>query len=321
MIKVCGIKLMAIMALAMMILSSIGASSPIYADGYVASTKSSDEIIIAELVLRPVPNPRYDMFVPNPLPNPRYSAAGLLSQGAISPNQGNRKKWRVFIDAGHGGKDPGAIGYSGLKEKNVNLQAAMELARQFNRTGKVTAILSRDRDVFHELRRRIALAKEAKADVFISLHADAIPNKKIRGVGVFTLSDRASDEEAALLAVRENQSDLFGDPEIKTADPIAREVLLDIFQRDTLNQSSVLAQTVLGHFKGLPTPNRGHRFAGFAVLKSPDIPSILVEMGFLTNKRDERYLRDAGYRRDLMARIRRAVLDYLEKAEIRPTTQ
>ena len=226
--------------------------------------------------------------------------------------EARRDQWIVFIDAGHGGKDPGAIGLSGLYEKDVTLAAAKELARQLNATGRIKAVLSRDHDVFHKLRKRIALARTQKADIFISLHADAASNKKARGVSVFTLSENASDKEAALLASRENKADLIGGPDLGTTDPLVTTALLSMFQRESMNQSSVLAKYITDEFTGLPTPKRGHRFAGFAVLKSPDIPSVLIEMGFLTNKTDEKNLKSSRYRKDLMTRITSAVTRYLD---------
>lgn len=226
----------------------------------------------------------------------------------------NNAKWVVFIDAGHGGKDPGAISANGHYEKTVTLQAALELARQLNATGKIEAVLSRDSDVYHKLRKRITLARNKKADVFISLHADAAENRKARGVSVFSLSDKASDKEAARLASRENKADLIGGPDLDTTDPAVTTALLALFQRESMNQSSILAGHIIDEFTGLPTPKRGHRFAGFAVLKSPDIPSVLIEMGFLTNKADEKNLKSKAYRRDLMKRITRAVLRYLEES-------
>ena len=222
-------------------------------------------------------------------------------------------KWVVFIDAGHGGRDPGAISISGVKEKSITLRAAIELAAQLNATGRIKAVLSRNDDTFYRLRKRISLAREAMADVFISLHADAAPNRKARGVSVFTLSETASDKEAALLAAKENKADLIGGPDLDTTDPVITSAILDMFQRESMNQSSVLAAEISNAFDGLPTPDRGHRFAGFAVLKSPDVPSVLIEMGFLTNRDDEKNLNKKSYRRDLMKRITAAVLRYLEQ--------
>jgi N-acetylmuramoyl-L-alanine amidase len=257
-----------------------------------------------------------------PLPRPEDSGSGgtviddlTADIPAIikAPSYAEKKsKWIVFIDAGHGGKDPGAIGVSGLHEKRVTLKAAKELARQLNATGRVKAVLSRDRDVFHKLRHRINLARREKADIFISLHADAAHTKKARGVSVFTLSDQASDKEAALLASRENKADLIGGPDLDTTDPQITTALLGMFQRESMNQSAVLAMELTAGFEGLPTPRRGHRFAGFAVLKSPDIPSVLIEMGFLTNSRDEANLKSDAYIRDLMSRITTSVLRYFD---------
>ena len=173
-------------------------------------------------------------------------------------------------------------------------------------------VLSRRGDKYLRLRERIALARMNRADVFISLHADAAPSSKARGVSVFTLSDQASDKEAELLARRENKVDLIDGADLGSVDPEITPVLLGIFQRETKNQSSMLAGRMLMAFDDLPTLKRGHRFAGFAVLKSPDIPSVLVEMGFLTNKQDERYLLDATYRRQIMQRVTRAVVAFLE---------
>ena len=132
-------------------------------------------------------------------------------------------------------------------------------------------------------------------------------------VRMFTLSDKASDKEAARLASRENKADLIGGPDLDTTDPQVTTALLGMFQRESMNQSAILAREITRDFQGLSTAKRGHRFAGFAVLKSPDIPSVLIEMGFLTNRSDEAKLKSNAYIRDLMARITRSVIRYLEQ--------
>ena len=261
------------------------------------------------------------LLLPWPKPREIIQLARSNAKGYTDINISHSDKWIVFIDAGHGGKDPGAIGISGLYEKDVTLSAAKELAKQLNATGRVRAVLSRDHDVYHKLRKRINLARQKKADVFISLHADAAENKKARGVSVFTLSEKASDKEAALLAKRENKADLIGGPDLGTTDPQVSTALLSMFQRESMNQSSVLAKYIINEFTGLPTPKRGHRFAGFAVLKSPDVPSVLIEMGFLTNSRDEKNLKSTAYRRDLMTRVKKAVMRYLDDLPSGPITQ
>ena len=196
-----------------------------------------------------------------------------------------------MIDAGHGGKDPGAVSKRGTRERKITLKAARILAAKLNATGRVIAKLTRNDDRYLKLRERIAIARRAQADLFISLHADAFHNPKAKGISVFSLSDTASDKEAAYLASRENQADLIGGPDLEAEDPDAANELLRMFQRESMNESAYLANNILTQIKDLPGGDkRGHRFAGFAVLKSPDVPSVLVEMGFLTNKQDEENL-------------------------------
>ena len=230
---------------------------------------------------------------------------------ALVPKQKNRR-WVVFVDAGHGGKDPGAIGKSGTKEKAVTLAAARDLATQLAATGKIKPILARRDDRYLRLRERINLARRQQADVFISLHADSAQSGKARGISVFTLSDTASDKEAAALARKENKADLIGGPDLGAEDPDAAGALLRMFQRESMNQSSHLATAILTQIRDMPGGDRrGHRFAGFAVLKAPDMPSVLVEMGFLSNRDDEKNLLNADYLRKLNGRLTKAIMSYL----------
>lgn len=234
-----------------------------------------------------------------------------VASPAPRPAQLNRK-WIIAIDAGHGGKDPGALGRGGTKEKDITLAAAKQLAADLNATGKVSARLTRSSDKFLKLRQRIAIAREMSADVFISLHADSALRKSARGMSVFTLSDTASDKEAAYIARRENKADLVGGPDLAVEDPAAANALLSMFQRETMNESSRLAAAILKQIKDMPGGDkRGHRFAGFAVLKSPDVPSVLVEMGFLSNAEDENNLNSERYRRKLTQRLAKAIVTYL----------
>ena len=225
------------------------------------------------------------------------------------------RKWIVAIDAGHGGKDPGAIGHAGTKEKEITLAAAKQLAVDLIETGKVSARLIRSSDKFYRLRKRIEIARDMGADLFISLHADSAPRKAARGISIFTLSDTASDEEAAYIARQENKADLVGGPDLAGEDPAAANALLSMFQRETMNESSRLASAILSEIHDMPGGDkRGHRFAGFAVLKSPDVPSVLVEMGFLSNKEDEKNLNTERYRRELTQRLSKAIVSYLTSA-------
>ena len=238
----------------------------------------------------------------------------LQSGPKAAPDQ-RPKTFIVAIDAGHGGKDPGALGKRGTREKDITLKAAKMLAEELRKSAHITPILIRDSDRFYKLRTRIKRARDKQADIFVSLHADSAPNTKARGISVFSLSDTASDKEAAYLAKRENKADLIGGPDLGGEDPVAANALLRMFQRESMNESAKLATVILSNIKDLPGGDkRGHRFAGFAVLKSPDIPSILVEMGFLSNRQDEKNLRDDSYLRGLSKRLARAISRYLENA-------
>ena len=250
-----------------------------------------------------------------PLPNSKPARhVNKAVTAAIATPKPRPQKWVVFIDAGHGGKDPGALGKAGTAEKNITLAAARELASQLRATGKVIPILARDDDRFLRLRQRIRLARQNQADLFISLHADSAQRSSARGISVFTLSDKASDKEAAALARQENSADLIGGPDLSAEDPEAAGALVRMFQRESMNQSARFAAVILQQIRDLPGGDkRGHRFAGFAVLKAPDMPSVLVEMGFLSNRKDEANLNKKSYRLDLSKRLAKAILVYLNE--------
>ena len=223
------------------------------------------------------------------------------------------KKYIVFIDPGHGGKDPGAIGQLGTLEKDITLRASVMLAKKLRQNQITIPILSRNEDIYLSLGKRTKLAKNYNADIFISIHADSSQNKKAKGLSVFSLSNKASDKEAELLAKRENKEDLIlGDKKL-TKDPIIYGSLIKMFQRKAMNESSFLARNILLNLeKTRLTVNRGHRFAGFAVLKSYDIPSILVEIGFLSNKKEERKLLKQNYLDELTDGLSNAIEDYFK---------
>ena len=232
----------------------------------------------------PSPKAKPELTLESKPAAPRQAKLAPAAPKATAPSF--RAKWTVFIDAGHGGKDPGAIGKTKTQEKHITLAAATELARQLEATGVIRPVLSRSDDRYLKLRQRINLARQQQADVFISLHADAAPSSKARGISIFTLSDTASDKEAELLARNENKADLIGGPDLAVEDPEAAGELLRMFQRESMNQSTYLASTILRHIRDMPGGDkRGHRFAGFAVLKAPDMPSVLIEMGFIQTGR------------------------------------
>jgi N-acetylmuramoyl-L-alanine amidase len=222
------------------------------------------------------------------------------------------KIYTVVVDAGHGGVDPGCIGNSGTYEKDVVLDTALRLARGLEGARRYKVALSRTSDNFISLEERVIHARTLGADLFISVHADALPERSWRGASVFTLSEKASDKEAAAVAERENRSDLVAGVKY-TADPEVNEILFDLARRQTNNLSLQLAQQLvveLGHRVRLL--QNTHRSAAFVVLKAPDIPSALVETGCLSNPEEERDLRNASYRAVVASALLRSVNDYFD---------
>lgn len=215
----------------------------------------------------------------------------------------------IAIDAGHGGKDPGAIGAQGTYEKLITISVARELARQLEATGRYTPILTRRNDTFVALGQRVVAARKAKSALFVSLHADSIPNNPdARGFSVYTLSDKASDSMTAALADRENAADFVGGLDLSQHSRQVKTILLDLMHRETTNSSLAMAHATLAKMTPtFPPLQKPHRQANFAVLRSPDIPSVLVEMGFLSNRDDERALREDSYQRKLAGRLTAAV--------------
>ena len=228
-------------------------------------------------------------------------------------NNTSKEKYIVFIDPGHGGRDPGAIGRLGTLEKNITLKTSIMLRKALKRYKNINSILSRDKDIYLSLKERTKLAKINNADIFISLHADSSKNNKANGISVFSLSDKASDKEARMLAKRENDVDNFLGNENKIKDPIIYNTLIKMFQRKAMNDSSYLAKKILSNLeKTKLAVNRGHRFAGFAVLKSYEIPSVLIEIGFLSNKQEEKKMLNTKYLNELSNGLAVAIGSYFD---------
>ncbi len=227
-------------------------------------------------------------------------------QGADGAPKGSRKVV-VAVDAGHGGEDPGAVTRSGLREKVVVLAIARALKRHIDRTPGMRAVLVRDGDYYVGLRRRIEIARRHGADLFVSIHADAFRDPRVSGSSVYVLSSRgASSEAARLLARKENASDFVGGVSIDDKEDQLASVLVDLQQDATAQASAEVGGRVLRSLGGVGrTHKRRIEHAGFLVLKSPDIPSILVETGFLTNPSDAKRLSSPGYQ----DKVARAILD------------
>ena len=216
----------------------------------------------------------------------------------------------IFLDPGHGGRDPGAIGVKGTQEKGVVMAIARELQKELLAGNRYRVLLARNFDMYLPLRERVARAQAAKADLFLSLHADSCSDSDVRGASVYTLSEVASDREAAALAARENRADTvvsgvrLGDQ----PDDVAR-TLVAMSQRGTINDSRRLAETIVETFgrNGVRLLPHSHRQAGFAVLTSPDIPAALVEMGYLSNRQDEKLLTVRQHQISLAKALRASV--------------
>ncbi len=214
----------------------------------------------------------------------------------------------VVLDPGHGGRDPGAIGSGRTQEKHITLSAALELRRALERQGRVKVVMTRTRDVFVPLPQRVRAAQRANADLFVSLHADALDDRSVRGASVYTLSERASDPLAERVARNENRADRFAGPDFAGVSPEAAQILISLVRRDTLNGAARMARLTVSNLAQDVTmlPN-SHRFAGFVVLKAPEVPSVLVEMGFISNRSDEALLRRPEHRRLVATALARAI--------------
>ncbi len=221
----------------------------------------------------------------------------------------------VVIDAGHGGVDPGAVGKGDIYEKNITLAIAKKLRDQLQRTGRYKVVMTREDDRFLKLYQRVAIARQHKGDLFMSIHADSIRKASVSGASIYTLSDKASDEQTARLAARENKADLIGGVDLSVEDKDVANILLDLVRRDTMNQSNFFAGSIVSAFEkeNIQLLERPHRSAGFAVLKAPDIPSVLVETGFVSNNKEARMLTRSDYQEKIAATLKEGIDRYFER--------
>jgi N-acetylmuramoyl-L-alanine amidase len=263
------------------------------------------------------------MAVAPPVPLPEEPAPVLNPPalvGTVPPPLPGTKPARslaiVVIDAGHGGDDPGAIATNGKHEKDLTLAAARDLRDALEASGRFTVYLTREDDRFLSLVERVEVARARGAELFISLHCDALDDASVRGATIYTVSETASDAEAQSFAAKENSSDAkFGADLIAASyDPETAEILIDLTRRDTMNASSRFAALLGAEVGRVATLRRNsHRYAGFRVLKAPDVPSVLFEMGYLSNKKDLAMLATPKERRKLMASVARAIERYFER--------
>ncbi len=222
----------------------------------------------------------------------------------------------VAVDAGHGGDDPGAIGLGRTQEKDITLAISRRLKALIDAEPGMRAVLTRDGDYYVGLRKRMEVARAERADLFVSIHADAFRDKSVHGSSVYVLSDRGATSEAARwLAQQENASDLAGGVSLDDKDPVLAHVLLDLSQSASRQASLTAAQTLYRDLRRVGKVHGGQvQQAGFVVLKSPDIPSMLVETGFISNPGEERRLADPAYQERLATALRNGIKDYFTKA-------
>lgn len=221
----------------------------------------------------------------------------------------------IVIDAGHGGKDPGAISPYKTKEKTITLAYALDLKKYLDSQKKYKIYLTRSSDKFIPLSKRVDIARRKDADLFISLHANASHKRDIEGFSIYTLSNKSSDKEAEKLAQKENKADIIGGADLKSASGDILDILIDLAQRDTMNRSALFAGELIKVMKnrGVHILQNTHRFAGFKVLTAPDMASVLIEIGYLTNRSEEKRMKKDFYKRKISKAISQGIDLYFQK--------
>lgn len=268
---------------------------------------------------------RQELYVPEPVPMPdtdggageeqARTAALVVVPDRRQPIPAEKPKplgkRLIVLDPGHGGADPGAISRRGVMEKNIVLAVAHALRRELQATGRYDVIMTRDDDSTLRLRDRLAIARHGKGDLFLSLHADnLVAAPQVRGVAVYTLSEDASNREAARLASKENRADILAGIDLSDQEQIVTQILIDLAQRDANNRSIRFAEGLVTEIGEVTRLSRQHRQqAGFVVLKSPDMPSALIELGYLSNPSDEELLLDEAYQ----AKLARAIVNAVDR--------
>ena len=248
--------------------------------------------------------------VPRPTAKPKKAAP---SPKTVAKPRKRDGKPVIIIDPGHGGVDPGAIGRRGTAEKSVTLAFSRTLRDKLKASGRYRVYLTRDSDRFIRLRDRVKFARQKGGHLFISVHADSIKRGRASGSTVYTLSDKASDREAAALAAKENRADIIAGVTLKKESNAVTGILIDLAQRETKNHSIHFARQLVERIRGVSkVRKKSMRQAGFRVLKAPDVPSVLVELGFLSSRRDEAKLRSKAWRKKMAGAVKKAVDRYFK---------
>ena len=237
------------------------------------------------------------------------ASAEAPEKPVVLPNKKGKKV--IVLDPGHGGIDPGAISRSGTKEKDVVLAFAAVLRQALLATGKYDVVLTRTDDRFISLKNRVSVAREKEADLFLAIHADTVRGKDARGLTLYTLSEKASDAEAEALAKRENRADIIGGLDLEAETEEITDILIDLAQRESKNHAMFFSKKAVTHLKPLTLmTGKPLRSAGFMVLKAPDVPSVLLELGFLSSKSDEKLLTSAAWQAKIARAFATAVDSY-----------
>jgi len=245
-------------------------------------------------------------------------------KGVARASEAKQKTIVIAVDAGHGGEDPGASGPHRIREKDITLAVALRFAESINKTPGMRAVLTRRGDYFLALKKRVAIARAAKADLMISIHADAVKQRKVSGASVYTLSEKgASDRVAALLAKKENSSDAVGGVMPgEVEDPLVQSILADLIKRDSLNSAEMLAEQIIRHIGQVgPVKYDAPKHARFVVLTAAEIPSVLVELDYISNPDRERLLRSPAHQDRLAAALLDASRTFLKEQGRLPPTQ
>ncbi|QIG50746.1 AMIN domain-containing protein [Nordella sp. HKS 07] len=247
---------------------------------------------------------------PLPVPKPGTEPAPTSAERPMPAKRPDGKRV-IVIDPGHGGIDPGAVGVGRTKEKDVVLTFSRMLRDRLARNKNYEVVLTRDSDTFLSLKQRVGIARQNQADLFIAVHADTVRGASVRGATLYTVSEKASDAEAEALAQKENRSDIIGGIDLATENEEVTDILIELAQRETKNHSIAFAKKAAGQLQlvtqmtGKPT-----RSAGFVVLKAPDVPSVLLELGYLSNKADEALLVSSKWQAQVTEAMNKAIAAY-----------
>lgn len=246
-----------------------------------------------------------------PVPRPRPGSEGEAVARPEPARTRPEGRPLVVIDPGHGGIDPGAIGFRKTREKDVVLAYGLALKKVLEASGNIDVVMTRADDRFLKLSERVRIARENQADLFIAIHADTVRGPEARGATIYTLSEKASDAEAEALAHKENRADLIAGVHLEAESEAVTDILIDLVQRESKTHALVFAKKAVAEMKPVTTfTGKPMRSAGFMVLKAPDVPSVLVELGYLSSRHDERQLTDPAWRLSVAKAMAAAIQKY-----------